>query len=1251
MTGVEAINLVQLIGACISITETVIEIGRAAQDAKGLPPKLKELFERLPAINDLLQAANERTKKDEVSEESRNSIKPVLEQCQTSLEQIRGLFHKACPEDGDNYGKRFWKGSKTVFLGRDSKLQRHMNDVMDNLKILELKGVFTIDGKLDDLAETVQVLAEQDSVTNAHYGTGNQNINEGPGDQFNIGGGTHNTFTNNFGSHIHQGPPEPDLAELCLQSLAFPNMEVRGDINEKVEHTCEWIFEHEHYQTWMAQGGLLWIKGRAGTGKSPLMEYVREQSLHAQESSSDSRSYLPRMLVVSFFFNRRGDTLHQTALGLFRSVLHQILRHDNELLSQFLEDSGFESHHRTKGDSGSGKRWDWTESDLRELFRRYVKGVTQTRDLRLYVDALDEGGEQVARQLMALFKDCRGSNEHQLSICVSCRPYPQRINTYDYCVDIVEENREDITRFLEQYFSEWPDWDDQESLQKVEKEIISRASGVFQWVILVVPRVVERREEDLTTILASIADFPQELDDLYHEMLKPLRDENNKDRRAALRLFRWITFARRPLTLAELRYAVAVDVDSKLAFVEGCKRSLYWCKDDESMLKRVQRLSFGVVELVGDVVQFDHESVRDYMLARGISSLEAGQEGDPPVDVRGRSEAVLSRVCFRYLAANDVLEQSANTLRTLEQDNNAPFAHLHSRMKRLSSKETDRDLVLSPYARVQCWYHASFADTVDQSLEFILDITEWPMLRMAYTWNMLGNRGLKEDLTLQHLAAYHGLSRILEQMLSRIQTLHSSEGLLPGSKRDLDPKDCYGRTPLWYAVEQGQEKIVRLLLDSGRIDVNSRDFDQQTPLAIAVRSHHKKIVKLLLEDERIDVNTEDDLKQTPLVLAVQEDREGIVKLFLEDGRASVNGRDVRQKTPLAIAVELGHDNVVGLLLENEQVNVDSLDDRGMTPFATAVERGYETIVKLFLESQRSNVNARINGVRTPLEIAVEKRHEKIVKVLLRSRDVDLNARNCEQQTALWRAAFQGSVEITNMLLDKDEVRIWMRDSLGWTPLWAAADQGHAQILRLFLERLLIDVNSKTYGNADETLLELAAQRGRTSVIQCLLDTGRVDMLMQNFHRSLWLAAKKGHRAVVKLLLETKRVKTKQKMWTGGLTACYATALEIALTNGHGHIVELIIDYRRQQTQEEELTRFTADEVECGVNTPTTQSHQRSESSQPLLKDQQLGISDRGRRSDDRDGWYDDVLLSDDRVHPRPSEDNLWYEIWLKRRKI
>jgi hypothetical protein len=73
MSGAEAITAIQLIDACIGIARTIIDIGRAVHDAQGLPPKLRELLEKLPAIQKLLERAQESCKEGELTEDSSKS--------------------------------------------------------------------------------------------------------------------------------------------------------------------------------------------------------------------------------------------------------------------------------------------------------------------------------------------------------------------------------------------------------------------------------------------------------------------------------------------------------------------------------------------------------------------------------------------------------------------------------------------------------------------------------------------------------------------------------------------------------------------------------------------------------------------------------------------------------------------------------------------------------------------------------------------------------------------------------------------------------------------------------------------------------------------------------------------------------------------------------------------------------------------------------------------------------------------------
>lgn len=89
--------------------------------------------------------------------------------------------------------------------------------------------------------------------------------------------------------------------------------------------------------------------------------------------------------------------------------------------------------------------------------------------------------------------------------------------------------------------------------------IVDNASGVFQWVVLVVAPVVKLKERGTPkkAIQARLQVIPKELDSLYERIL---REIDKDDLALSLQLMQWICFALRPLSLRELRYAMAVDV-------------------------------------------------------------------------------------------------------------------------------------------------------------------------------------------------------------------------------------------------------------------------------------------------------------------------------------------------------------------------------------------------------------------------------------------------------------------------------------------------------------------------------------------------------------------------------------------------------------------------------------------------------------------------------------------------------------------
>ena len=120
-----------------------------------------------------------------------------------------------------------------------------------------------------------------------------------------------------------------NMIPASLQSLYFSEMNLRRyDVADATKETCAWILEHKSYLEWLSrQHELLWIKGKPGAGKSTLINHIIRK-LEGQDVQSEA-------VVASFFFHGRGTAIQKSALGLYRSLLYQILQQVPDLLRSF----------------------------------------------------------------------------------------------------------------------------------------------------------------------------------------------------------------------------------------------------------------------------------------------------------------------------------------------------------------------------------------------------------------------------------------------------------------------------------------------------------------------------------------------------------------------------------------------------------------------------------------------------------------------------------------------------------------------------------------------------------------------------------------------------------------------------------------------------------------------------------------------------------------------------------------------------
>ena len=308
----------------------------------------------------------------------------------------------------------------------------------------------------------------------------------------------------------------------------------------------------------------------------------------------------------------------------------------------------------------------------------------------------------------------------------------------------------------------------------------------------------------------------------------------------------------------------------------------------------------------------------------------------------------------------------------------------------------------------------------------------------------------------------------------------------------------FGRTPLWWAVENGHEGIVKLLL--AREDVNPDTPDTkygQTQLLLAARQSYEGIVKLLLGRKDVNPNTPDAIfGQTPLLWAVENGHEGIVKLLLGREDVNPNAPDTKYgRTPLSRAARNGHKGVIKLLFERKDVNPDTPGTKyGQTLLSLAAQEDYEEIVELLLRQEDVNLGTPDTRYdKTPLLLAAQQNfggrtmwpgRDDGASAMWSGRYVGLGTQDTgpDNPSLSW-AARNGREEIVKLLLEQKDVTPDTRDEYGRTPLLWAAMNGHEGTVKLLLGSK--DVNPNSSSNSGETALGLATYYRHHRVVELL----------------------------------------------------------------------------------------------------------------------------------------------------------------------
>ncbi|MFC1493132.1 ankyrin repeat domain-containing protein [candidate division KSB1 bacterium] len=272
---------------------------------------------------------------------------------------------------------------------------------------------------------------------------------------------------------------------------------------------------------------------------------------------------------------------------------------------------------------------------------------------------------------------------------------------------------------------------------------------------------------------------------------------------------------------------------------------------------------------------------------------------------------------------------------------------------------------------------------------------------------------------------------------------------------------------IFEAARKGKKKDVESFLEKDPDLVSAKDENGNTPLHFAVYNGKDEIVELLiLKNAAIDVLNHSG--SAPLHMAVIRRDRRIIELLCDKG-ADIEVKNAYGRTPLLmVARDIGDENLARMLIEAGS-DINAIDNYNETPIVLTAWRGNEKLVNLFLDNGADIPVAGENSKKL-LIYSADKNLERLF-IALNEKRADLTIRNNTGGTLLHSAAAGGSMDIIDMLLEKG-FKISEPDRYGWTPLHYSSDNKQKKAAELLIskgaELNIKTISGKTaYNIADE----------------------------------------------------------------------------------------------------------------------------------------------------------------------------------------
>ncbi|KAL9604063.1 MAG: hypothetical protein Q9179_001986 [Wetmoreana sp. 5 TL-2023] len=335
------------------------------------------------------------------------------------------------------------------------------------------------------------------------------------------------------------------LYDEVTKSLFYPDIFSRQEqidhVFDGIVNSYEWIFheprtrklsEHDQntgtdvvplwddFAIWLKSGqGMYWINGKAGSGKSTLMNYICQCSLRMEFLEEWCGDRL--LLTPAYFFWSAGSTQQKSVNGLLRSLIYQMLTECRELV-ECLE--VVEPLHA------------WTERRLVSTLRSILQQSQIPVAICMFIDGLDEIDgpyDSIIRMIAAL------ADQKNIKICLSSRPllvFEEALQkapglklqdlTYDSIRSYADAQLSDLIQKRIRHNEQ-----DESRAKYLVGEIVRRADGVFLWAVVAIRDIRDGLQGivDLDELAETINSLPSELESLFMLMLNRIKPAYQRD--------------------------------------------------------------------------------------------------------------------------------------------------------------------------------------------------------------------------------------------------------------------------------------------------------------------------------------------------------------------------------------------------------------------------------------------------------------------------------------------------------------------------------------------------------------------------------------------------------------------------------------------------------------------------------------------------------------------------------------------------